>query len=109
MPVVTGSIVLGEDSYSIKKVEKLYMDHRDADVKTAGDSVVAYRNWSDSGEPKNPGILPKGSPQLQIIEDYNREDCESTQLLHEWLLNLRKNKGLPEPVSYTHLRAHETG
>ncbi len=96
LPVVTGSIVLGEDSYSIKKVEKLYMDHRDADVKTAGDSVVAYRKWSDSGEPKNPGILPKGSPQLQIIKDYNREDCKSTQLLHEWLLNLRKNKGLPE-------------
>ena len=96
LPVVTGSIVLGEDSYSIKKVEKLYMDHRDADVKTAGDSVVAYRNWSDSGEPKNPGMLPKGSPQLKTIEDYNREDCESTQLLHEWLLNLKKNKGLPE-------------
>ncbi len=96
LPIVTGSIVLGEDSYSIKKVEKLYMENRDADVKTAGDSVVAYRNWSDSGEPKIPGILPTGSPQLKIIEDYNREDCESTKLLHDWLLNLRKNKGLPE-------------
>ena len=94
LPIVTGSIILGEDSYSIKKIEKLYMDQRDADVKTAGDSLVAYRNWSDSEEPKNPGILPNGSPRLQIIEDYNREDCESTQLLHDWLLNLRKKKGL---------------
>ena len=58
------------------------MDNREADVKTAGDSVVAYRNWSDSGEPKIPGTLPNGSPQLKTIENYNREDCESTQLLH---------------------------
>ena len=96
LPIVTSSIILGEDSYSIKKVEKLYMDKRDADVKTAGDSVVAYRNWSDSGEPKNPGILPNGSPRLKIIEDYNREDCESTQLLHDWLLNLKKTKNFPD-------------
>ncbi len=96
LPVVTGAIVLGEDSYSIKKVEKLYMDDRDADVKTAGDSVVAYRNWAVSGEPKNPGEAPNGSPQLQVIEDYNREDCESTVLLHEWLLKLRKEQGLPD-------------
>ena len=52
------------------------MDHKDADVKTAGGPVVAYRNWSD-GEPKESGTLPDGSPQLKTIEDYNREDCES--------------------------------
>ena len=96
LPVVTASIVLGEDSYSIKKVEKLYMDNREADVKTAGDSVVAYRNWSDSGEPKIPGTLPNGSPQLKTIENYNREDCESTQLLHIWLINLKRKQGLPD-------------
>ena len=96
LPVVTGAIVLGEDSYSLKKVEKLYMDHRDADVKTAGDSVVAYRNWAASGEPNIPGQAPEASPQLQTIEDYNREDCESTVLLHQWLVNLRKEQGLPE-------------
>ena len=28
LPVVTGSIVLGEPSYSIKKVEHLYMERR---------------------------------------------------------------------------------
>ena len=96
LPIVTGSIILGEESYSIKKVEKLYMDKRDADVKTAGDSVVAYRNWCDSGEPRNPGMLPNGSPQLKIIEDYNREDCESTQLLQDWLIKLKKSNGVAD-------------
>ena len=62
LPVVTGSIVLGEPSYSIKKVEHLYMEKREAEVTNAGDSVVAYLNWQNSGEPDRPGDLPTGSP-----------------------------------------------
>lgn len=96
LPVVTGSIVLGEPSYSIKKVEHLYMETREAEVTNAGDSVVAYLNWQNSGEPARPGDLPEGSPLLRDIENYNREDCESTVLLHDWLLNLRREQGLPE-------------
>jgi len=96
LPVVTGSIVLGEPSYSIKKVEHLYMEKREAEVTNAGDSVVAYLNWQNSSEPARPGDLPEGSPQLRDIENYNREDCESTVLLHDWLLQLRREQGLPE-------------
>ena len=94
LPIVTSAIFLGEESYSIKKVEKLYMDKRNADVKNAGDSVVAYFIWTNSGEPENPGKAPKGSPKLQIIEDYNREDCESTELLNNWLINLKGEQNL---------------
>ena len=96
LPVVTGSIVLGEPSYSIKKVEHLYMERREAEVTNAGDSVVAYLNWQNSGEPDRPGPFPEGSPLLKDIENYNREDCESTVLLHDWLLQLRREQGLPE-------------
>ncbi|MCH9714668.1 MAG: TM0106 family RecB-like putative nuclease, partial [Cyanobacteria bacterium] len=96
LPVVTGSIVLGEPSYSIKKVEHLYMERREAEVTNAGDSVVAYLNWQNSGEPPRPGALPDGSPLLTAIENYNREDCESTVLLHDWLLKLRREQGLPD-------------
>jgi uncharacterized protein len=96
LPVVTGSIVLGEPSYSIKKVEHLYMERREAEVTNAGDSVVAYLNWQNSGEPDRPGALPAGSPLLNDIETYNREDCESTVLLHDWLRNLKREQGLPE-------------
>ena len=96
LPIVTSSIVLGEPSYSIKKVEHLYMDSRQAGVTNAGDSVVAYLHWQTSGEPAIPGDAPKASPKLQAIEDYNREDCESTVFLHDWLLKLRREQGLPE-------------
>ena len=96
LPIVTRSIVLGEGSYSIKKVEGLYMGPRGADVTNAGDSVVAYLHWQSSGEPSLPGPAPEGSPRLQAIEDYNRDDCVSTVLLHDWLLDLRRAQGLPE-------------
>ncbi len=96
LPIVTSSIVLGETSYSIKKVEHLYMEQREAEVTNAGDSVVAYLNWMGSEEPPLPGVLPEGSPQLLAIENYNREDCESTVYLHDWLRNLKRQQGLPE-------------
>lgn len=96
LPVVTGSIVLGEPSYSIKKVEHLYMERRSAEVTNAGDSVVAYLNWQNSGEPRLPGDAPEGSPLLLGIENYNREDCESTVFLHDWLRALKREQGLPE-------------
>ncbi|MDA7437485.1 TM0106 family RecB-like putative nuclease [Synechococcus sp. AH-601-P06] len=96
LPVVTSAIVLGEPSYSIKKVEHLYMDTRQAGVTNAGDSVVAYLHWQLSGEPELPGDAPEASPKLQAIEDYNREDCESTVFLHDWLRQRKAEEGLPE-------------
>ena len=103
LPVVTSSIVLGEPSYSIKKVEHLYMETRQAEVTNAGDSVVAYTHWQNSGEPSCPGEPPAGSPLLRDIEAYNREDCESTVFLHDWLLALRREQGLcGDPVEAAH-------
>ena len=96
LPVVTSSIVLGEPSYSIKKVEHLYMEQREAGVTNAGDSVVAYLHWQLSDEPQVPGEAPTYSPKLKAIEDYNREDCESTALLHDWLRQRKAELGLPE-------------
>ena len=62
LPIVTSSIVLGEPSYSIKKVEHLYMERREAEVTNAGDSVVAYLNWMGSEEPPLPGGFARGQP-----------------------------------------------
>jgi uncharacterized protein len=94
LPIVTGSIVLGEPNYSIKSVEHLYMEKRKAEVTNAGDSVVAYVNWQNSGEPDRPGDSPTRSPLLRDIENYNQEDCESTVFLHDWLLIQRQDLGL---------------
>src|SRR3546814_17662639 len=48
-------------------------------VKTAGGSVVDYENWRETGDQQI----------LDEIEDYNRIDCQSTQLLRDWLVGLR--------------------
>ena len=80
------AIYLGEESYSIKKVEKLYKGKRKTEITTAADSVVAYQRFLESGEKKE----VKESPLLQNIEKYNKDDCESTEELHTFLFDLKK-------------------
>lgn len=74
--VVSGAMVASEKGYSIKDLEAFYMEKRDADVATAGASVVFYEKWRKTGDD---GLLAK-------IHDYNRTDCISTQLLRDWLV-----------------------
>ncbi|MBM5822977.1 MAG: TM0106 family RecB-like putative nuclease [Cyanobacteria bacterium K_Offshore_surface_m2_011] len=95
-PIVRHGLLLGAPSYSIKKVELLYQPARDGAVDTAADSVVQYAEWLRSAEPTTPGEAPAGSPRLQAIEDYNREDCLSTARLHDFLLEQRLLLGLPD-------------
>ena len=46
--------------------------------------------------PECAGEAPTGSPRLQAIEDYNRDDCLSTARLHDFLLEQRRLLGLPD-------------
>ena len=48
--VVNQSLAIGTTSYSLKDVEKLYLDRRSGDVVSAGGSIVAYQLWLDSDE-----------------------------------------------------------
>ena len=50
--IFKNAIYLGEESYSIKKVEKLYKGKRKTEITTAADSVVAYQRFLESGEKK---------------------------------------------------------
>jgi predicted RecB family nuclease len=77
--VVRGGGVASERSYSIKYLEAFYDIEREGEVTTAGGSVVAYENWREAG----------GQEILNEIEDYNRIDCVSTELLRDWLLSIR--------------------
>ncbi len=98
-PIVRHGLLLGADSYSIKRVERLYQPPRDGDVETAADSVVQYAEWLRSGEPSVAGDLPEGSPRLLAIERYNRDDCISTARLHAFLLKQHQLLGLAFPSS----------
>lgn len=87
---VRQGLLIGEDSYSIKRVEHLYRAGRSTDVATAVDSIVQYANWIASGEPQDPAA----SAVLKGIRDYNEDDCVSTAQLRDWLLGVAGEHGL---------------
>ncbi|WP_193554717.1 TM0106 family RecB-like putative nuclease [Rothia halotolerans] len=84
---VRSAVRISQPSYSIKKLEPLYMgeDLRGGDVTDAAASVVAYADYClarDAGEEAEARRI------LDSIHDYNRYDCVSTLRLRDWLLGL---------------------
>jgi predicted RecB family nuclease len=79
--IVKHGLLVGEPSYSIKSIELLYRGKRSGDVANAGQSIVYYANWLESGEPTD----WRASSILKKIRDYNQDDCESTVQLCDWL------------------------
>tara|TARA_R110000796_G_scaffold221657_1_gene337803 strand:+ start:13980 stop:17204 length:3225 start_codon:yes stop_codon:yes gene_type:complete len=84
--VVRGAVIASEPNYSIKSMEAFYGLKREGEVKTAGGSVVAYENWRES----------RDQTILDEIEEYNRLDCVSTELLRDWLVGIRPE--MPWPI-----------
>src|SRR5690606_30163162 len=77
--VVREAIRGSEPSYSIKNIEHFYLEKREAQVTSAGASIVYYERWKETQDPQ----------LLKDIETYNFDDVRSTYLLREWLLSLR--------------------
>ncbi|MDQ0635237.1 putative RecB family nuclease [Arthrobacter pascens] len=86
--VARHSLRISEPSYSIKKLEPLYMGDnlRSGDVKDAGASVVAYAGYCAA---RDDGDSARAAEILASISDYNEYDCLSTLRLRDWLLGLR--------------------
>ena len=82
---VRHSIRVSENSYSIKKLEPLYMGQRlrSGDVTDAGASVVAYADYCTA---RDNGDRGQAAAILEGIRDYNEYDCLSTLELRNWLL-----------------------
>lgn len=97
--VVSGGLIASERGYSIKDLEAFYMAKRDGDVATAGASVVFYERWRENGDGK----------LLAQIEDYNRTDCISTQLLRDWLVTSARPGDLPWPNLAQEVRSGADG
>lgn len=87
-PIVRKALVVGSHSYSIKKLEPLYMgsDLRESDVTNAADSITAY---VDAIEELRNGDAAEGQRMLDQVADYNAYDCRSTLRLRDWLRSLR--------------------
>ena len=83
---VRAAIRVGKGSYSIKKLEPLYMGEqlRDADGVTAGDaSIVAFHEFLQLTRDGD----STGAQRIRSdLTDYNGYDCLSTLRLRDWLL-----------------------
>src|SRR5436190_14296722 len=75
--VVRQGMQVGEESYSLKRLERHHGFQRlERSVREGGGSIVAYENWLESGD----------AQILESIRAYNEEDCRSTLSLRDWLL-----------------------
>ena len=87
------------ESYSIKRLEPLYGYQREANLRDAGDSIVEFEAWLELGQDE-----PQHAELLDLIAQYNRDDCLSTLHLREWLEGQRSalsdemGGGLPRPA-----------
>ena len=88
--IVRQALLVGEPSYSLKNIEKLYQEPRSGDVVTAGESMVFYQRWIENQD----GLDYSSSPTLRTIREYNREDCESTWKLACWLRGVQSQAGI---------------
>jgi uncharacterized protein len=74
--VVRQAMQVGEESYSLKKLERHHgFQRREKRVREGGGSIVAYEAWLESGDDE----------LLEAIRAYNEEDCRSTASLRDWI------------------------
>ncbi|GAA2973229.1 uncharacterized protein JOD63_000210 [Microbacterium terrae] len=100
-PIVRRALKVGSRSYSIKKLEPLYMgaDVRTSDVQKGDDSIVRY---VEARALAADGHVEDGQAILDDLADYNRYDCVSTRRLRDWLVDRAREADLrpspnPEP------------
>ena len=107
---VRGAIRVSQRSYSIKKLEPLYMQARTADLQKGDDSIVEYHRFMTARLEER---FDAARDILAGIAEYNRDDCVSTRLLRDWLVEQVPGGGggevlpppPPKPVSDDRLAA----
>jgi predicted RecB family nuclease len=77
--VVRQALAISEDGYGLKKLERFYGLPRITEVKKGNESIVMFERWLIEGDQRI----------LDDIQAYNRDDCYSTSLLREWLMQRR--------------------
>ena len=86
LAVVRDSLRISQRSYSLKKLEPLYMsERRDEKLDNAADSVAMY---AAATQLLSDGDEDEARRQFDAIERYNTYDVESTLALRNWLLTL---------------------
>jgi len=78
--VVDQCMLTSEKDNSLKTIEKFYEGTREANIKSASESIVLYDQWLET---QNDNLK-------QDIINYNKEDCISTFKLREFLLDKKE-------------------
>ena len=81
--VVKRSVLASVERYSIKDLEPFFGYAREQDLREASESRRVVESAVADGS------LHTDDRHCRIVEDYNREDCESTLKLRDWLETLR--------------------
>jgi uncharacterized protein len=107
--IVRNSMIVGEESYSIKKLERHYNFQRSSDVQKASASIDEYDRWRELDalgrdlsllEVERTVILAEAEKIYSELRLYNLEDVWSTRELYRWLESMpgaSSKYGLPEP------------
>lgn len=106
-PIVRRALRVGSRSYSIKKLEPLYMgdEVRTSDVQKGDDSIVRY---VEARALEADGAAAEAALVLDDLADYNRYDCVSTRRLRDWLVDRAREAALvPSPNPEPDERAYE--
>ncbi|WP_203580159.1 TM0106 family RecB-like putative nuclease [Microbacterium hibisci] len=106
-PIVRRALRVGSRSYSIKKLEPLYMgdEVRTSDVQKGDDSIVRY---VEARALHADGAVAEAALVLDDLADYNRYDCVSTRRLRDWLVDrAREARLVPSPNPEPDERAYE--
>jgi uncharacterized protein len=82
--VVRRSLVASVERYSIKDLEPFFGYEREQDLREAAASGRLVEHALEAGE-----LDAAFDDHFRIVERYNREDCESTARLRDWLEPLR--------------------
>jgi len=96
--VVRRAVIAGVEHYSIKDLEPFFGYQRAQDLRDAAMSRRLVEHAIEAGT-----VDEAMQHHLRIVEDYNREDCESAKRLRDWLEELRvevvaQGVALPRPV-----------
>jgi hypothetical protein len=102
--IVRQAIVVGQPSYSIKKIEEFYGKRGAESQVTAGaDSILRFEEWLAL----RADVTRRDDRILDDLERYNKYDCVSTHGLRQWLLELRAQAALQFAVEIPPYRGKE--
>ncbi|WP_253259262.1 TM0106 family RecB-like putative nuclease [Subtercola boreus] len=94
-PIVRQGLRIGSHSYSLKKLEPLYMEEGRDGTANAADSISEYVRYTEF---LATGEADAAAAVRADIEQYNTYDCVSTLRLRDWLLARASEVGVTPAV-----------